>query len=218
MITEFVSHERSVDNLNKIQKKMRSQTGASITFALLLFLVCAILSSVILVAGTTAAGRLSNMSNSEQNYFAVMSVAKTIKATMEKDSSTLVTIDEGTDDEKGVYLLNGSNLAKLDSNPSMDKLSDFVAYKVCRKESENTTLGISGTEALNNVVNDVSVTVTVSDADELVTFQVSRGDYHVQLDFTTQTSESEIQIEGETPSEENKKIVYSWELSNIQVY
>ena len=41
--------------MNGIGQKLRSDRGASITFALLLFLVCAVVSSVVIVAGTAAA-------------------------------------------------------------------------------------------------------------------------------------------------------------------
>ena len=64
---------------NRIMKKLRSDVGASITFGLLLFLVCAVISAVVLVAGTTAAGRLSGMSKTEQRYYSVTSTAKLIQ-------------------------------------------------------------------------------------------------------------------------------------------
>ncbi|NLC32861.1 MAG: hypothetical protein GX781_06145 [Clostridiales bacterium] len=45
----------------RIMNKLRSRTGASISFALLLFLVCAVLCSVILTAATAASGRMSSL-------------------------------------------------------------------------------------------------------------------------------------------------------------
>ena len=54
--------------MNAIKNKIRSRRGASITFALLLFLVCAVLSSVIIVAATTAAGRLSGLKDMDARY------------------------------------------------------------------------------------------------------------------------------------------------------
>ena len=58
-----------------IKKKLKSQNGASISFALLLFLVCAVLSSAVIVAGTAAAGRLSRLAEADQRYYAVTSAA-----------------------------------------------------------------------------------------------------------------------------------------------
>lgn len=57
--------------MNAIKNKIRSQRGASITFALLLFLVCAVLSSVIIVAATTAAGRMSGLKDMDTRYNAI---------------------------------------------------------------------------------------------------------------------------------------------------
>lgn len=62
--------------MSAIKKKLRSQRGASITFALLLFLVCAIISSVIIVASTASAGRMSQLATMDQRYYAVNSTAE----------------------------------------------------------------------------------------------------------------------------------------------
>ena len=68
----------------RFQLKIKSQSGASITYALLLFLVCAVVSSVILAAGTAAAGRISQLVDSDQRYYAVSSAANLLKETFEK--------------------------------------------------------------------------------------------------------------------------------------
>ena len=64
---------------NRILDKLRSRTGASISFALLLFLVCAVLCSVILTAATAASGRMSNMAETDQRYYAGTSAAELMK-------------------------------------------------------------------------------------------------------------------------------------------
>ena len=64
---------------NRILTKLRSRTGASITFALLLFLVCAVLSSVIIVAASAAAGRMSGIAEADQRYYAVTSAAELLR-------------------------------------------------------------------------------------------------------------------------------------------
>ena len=62
--------------MRKILRKLNSPTGASITFALLLFLVCAIISSIVIVAGTTASGRMKNIPEIDRRYYAVSSAAE----------------------------------------------------------------------------------------------------------------------------------------------
>ena len=59
----------------KIKQKLYSECGASITFALLLFLVCAVTGSLILVAGTAASGRFSRAAKMDQQYYSVNSAA-----------------------------------------------------------------------------------------------------------------------------------------------
>ncbi|MBR0409674.1 MAG: hypothetical protein IJI25_01545 [Eubacterium sp.] len=62
-----------------IKHKLSSQKGASITYALLLFLVCAVISSVVLTAGTAASGRMSQIAEMDQKYYSVTSAAELIK-------------------------------------------------------------------------------------------------------------------------------------------
>jgi len=61
--------------MNAMKNKIKSQRGASITFALLLFLVCAVISGVVIVAATAAAGRMSEQADMDERYYAVTAVA-----------------------------------------------------------------------------------------------------------------------------------------------
>ena len=65
--------------------KIRSERGASITFALLLFLVCAVIGSAVLVAGSAAAGRLSKIAENDQRYYSVNSAARLLIDLVEAD-------------------------------------------------------------------------------------------------------------------------------------
>ena len=68
-----------MDALYKLKQKLKSQTGASITFALLLFLVCAVVGSVVLTAGTAAAGRMSELAKMDQRYCSVTSAVQLLQ-------------------------------------------------------------------------------------------------------------------------------------------
>ena len=70
--------------LDSFRRKIKSQSGASITYALLLFLVCAVVSSVILAAGTAASGRISESVDNDRRYFAVTSAARLLRSEFEK--------------------------------------------------------------------------------------------------------------------------------------
>lgn len=65
--------------MKEIRKKLRSERGASITYALLLFLVCAVVGAVVLVAATSASGRLSGLAGTDQRYYSVTSAAELIR-------------------------------------------------------------------------------------------------------------------------------------------
>lgn len=87
--------------MRAIRRKARSQEGASITFALLLFLVCAIISSVVIVAATAAAGRASKMAEMDQRYYAVNSAAELLRDMLEKQSVTITLTTTTTDTVDG---------------------------------------------------------------------------------------------------------------------
>jgi len=79
--------------MNAMKNKIKSQRGASITFALLLFLVCAIISSIVIVAATAVGGRASKMAELDQRYYAVNSAAELLRDVLEKQ---IVTVTTGT--------------------------------------------------------------------------------------------------------------------------
>jgi len=64
---------------DRLKKKLRSSKGASITFALLLFLVCAVIGSVVLAAGTASAGRFSKLAESDARYYSVTSAVNLLR-------------------------------------------------------------------------------------------------------------------------------------------
>ena len=69
-------------NLNRLAQ---DEQGASLSIALLLFLVCAVVSTVVLAAGTAASGRMSQSVESDQRYYAVTSAAEYIKNQLQED-------------------------------------------------------------------------------------------------------------------------------------
>ena len=78
----------------RIRKKLSARTGASITIALLLFLVCGVLCSVILTAGSAAAGRMSQVPESDQRYYAVTSAAELLQELIDGKTVSIVEVRE----------------------------------------------------------------------------------------------------------------------------
>ena len=62
-----------------LRTKLKDNTGASITYALLLFLVCAVVSTIVLAAATAASGRMSKTVESDKRYYAVTSATELLK-------------------------------------------------------------------------------------------------------------------------------------------
>ena len=73
-----------------IYRKLNSKRGASLAMALLLFLVCMAVSSVVLTAATVAAGRLSELVRMDQRYFSVTSAAELLRSDIEADKLVVV--------------------------------------------------------------------------------------------------------------------------------
>lgn len=90
--------------MNRIKWKLQSRKGASITFSLLIFLVCAVVSSIVIVAASTSAGRLSEMAQMDQRYYAVTSAAEMLSDLFVKHERVAVSIV--TDEETGTVMLS----------------------------------------------------------------------------------------------------------------
>lgn len=86
--------------MRTIKNKLSSQRGASLTFALLMFLVCAVVGSAVLTAGTAAAGRMSRIAETDQRYYSVNSAARLLIELLEKDKIWFEE-EEPEEDESG---------------------------------------------------------------------------------------------------------------------
>ena len=65
--------------MRRIKKKLAGQSGASAVLAMLFFLTCMMVSSVILTAASTNTGRLAASRQVQQDYFAVSSAARLLQ-------------------------------------------------------------------------------------------------------------------------------------------
>ena len=131
----------------RIMNKLRSQTGASISFALLLFLVCAVLCSVILTAVTAASGRMSNLAETDQRYYAVTSAAELLKDLFDEETVKIEKITTGKREETykngsvsssttygNDYSLKLNSEVVNDSSPSFSSIVTDAAYKYFKGE------------------------------------------------------------------------------------
>ena len=67
---------------NRLLNRLKEERGASVSLALLFFILCAVIGSVVLTAGTVAAGRVRRISDSDKAYRNVVSAANVLKESL----------------------------------------------------------------------------------------------------------------------------------------
>ncbi len=165
----------------RIIEKLRSRAGASITFALLLFLVCTVLCSVIITASTASSGRMSRIAETDQRYYAVTSAAELLKSILDGETVSIVKVVKttyetvytsgiaGTPSQVGeaaeaVYLVSGkkageiSEAADLTSENEADAAAiDSIAVDAAKNISESQTLTSRKLELASTVYGDAGL-------------------------------------------------------------
>lgn len=132
-------HSREVkDVMSVIKKKLKSDRGASITYALLIFLVCAIIGSAVLTAGTAASGRLSQMVEIDQRYYSVNSAASLLIDLMERDKIVYEQPDTTTEDTNSDDDQNGDQAGDTGADGGDALQADSYTYYVNGEEAAST--------------------------------------------------------------------------------
>ena len=124
----------------KTHSVLRSRTGASITFALLLFLVCAVVGALVLTAGSAAAGRVSNLAQSDQRYYNVTSAAGLLADELSGKKVTIVRTREITTKTVTEYKVNLAGGAAVNAEKIDEKSSARYTTKLNERPEEPTDL------------------------------------------------------------------------------
>lgn len=132
---------------SKTMTKLRSRRGASITIALLLFLVCAVVGSVVLAAGTASSGRVSDLARMDRRYYAVASAAELLAR--ELSGKEVVYEETGS-----VTTINGANIELAASVEGMSYLTRQAAHYLNSQHDE------SSAEHLELAFQDTTIYVT----------------------------------------------------------
>ena len=80
-----------------MRAKLNSEHGAALTYALLCFLVCAVVGSVILTAATAAAGRFAGLTESDRRYYAVSSAARLLEDSFQDKKTVVIELEKKFD-------------------------------------------------------------------------------------------------------------------------
>ena len=221
---------------NRILNKLRSRRGASITYALLLFLVCAVLCSVIITAGTTAAGRMSKMAETDQRYYAVTSAAELL-TDMIDDGTTVRIVEVETDGRAGDPSYYGGNEFQREiaeryyaykTTGDTTNLTNTLTLDVSENSDSIALLAVTVTE---KVGMDGSLTLTLYNtyASEGVESVDGKNRYTVKMTFDIENKNRNVIVESydyEEVNEETGEITYhsknitttklTWKLTGIQ--
>lgn len=118
--------------MGTIRKKLHSRSGASISYALLLFLVCAVIGSVVLAAGMAAAGRVSALPEADQRYYSVTSAVELFRESFDGNQYEVkrvynyterVVTNYTTVDRDGVITVTTDNVTRTISNRSYSEVA-----------------------------------------------------------------------------------------------
>lgn len=221
--------------MNRIKRKLNSQRGASITYALLIFLVCAVVGSAVLVAGTTASGRISEVAKSDQRYYAVTSAARLLINKIDNQAVTIKMINETVIDTTTSPSTSTTNTTFLDDagnvltdSTTFSSIPLQIAYQLMSGASApgNTlNLTIAPTHAELNV--DIAETVAAN-GEITITILKTTGTspntrtYSMKLLFNLDKSElPPVSTTSTTSSTKTTTTTttnqYTWHLRDIQV-
>lgn len=101
----------------RIRQHPRARRGASLPLVLLLFLVCAMASSIVLAAGTAAAGRAAGLEESDKAYYDVTSSARAFRDELNaKPHTVTIALSKlgATDAPALTILLDGKEISEAD--------------------------------------------------------------------------------------------------------
>ncbi|MBO5570612.1 MAG: hypothetical protein J5916_11100 [Oscillospiraceae bacterium] len=218
--------------MQKLKQKLKSQTGASITFALLLFLVCAVVGSAVLVAGTAAAGRMSKVAEMDQRYYAVNSAARLLIDQIDGTDNTM-TIVEQTDggSDPDYYYLDASGSLKPYDPSSINTVALLLAYQLTDASGSSPLdidLDLKTTKTAESSTSKPPLDVKISGTadNEQMTLTITSQDsdtlqYALKLQFNLTKSEvrdlGTISKNGVLLERKTATCKYTWNLQETQV-
>lgn len=211
--------------MNRICSKLRSGKGASITFALLLFLVCAVLCSVIITAASTASGRMASMAVSDQRYYAVTSACSMLKEMIDGETVT-IRKEEGSDDAS-LFILSGVEAAQSTSAGLPINNSDFksdsivyiAAYRFNKSLHDQFDFDITGTGDTAGATCKAKMKVTESGDIIITVYKTDKANnpFTMEITFTADVKPGKFnRIDDDGNSETIKTTTITWSFATLK--
>lgn len=116
----------------RVRRRLQGERGASLFMALLLFLVCMVVSSIVLAAATTFVGVNATRGKSDQRYYSVSSAVKLLSSWMGEDKRVEVSAfqkrTKGEDGSNRAESLEMPTLAGEEGEAFNDVLLEATLY------------------------------------------------------------------------------------------
>ena len=120
-----------------VQRKLKSRQGASLSIALLIFLLCATVGSVVLAAANTSFGTLVNKNTEDQRRYTLVSAAEAFRDEGEKfelqvsksTDGSLSIVDSGTDVNALMNAVFNAAVSKAGTSGENKKITISLDYK-----------------------------------------------------------------------------------------
>jgi len=224
--------------MNAMKNKIKSQKGASITFALLLFLVCAVVSIVVVVAGSAAAGRMSQRAETDQRYYAVTSAVellcsdfKGMKVTVEYNKATdATTVPESAVAVKKIVAASDSTGTDVkDKYTVLAGASKQLVYMIANPEPATVTTDPNDTLTLTGGPTGSALGCAIKEyvkRDGRVIFEVSNAEvkgaakqsvYTLQAVLNANISQSRSQYKTDAGTTMDKvTVTLVWSVNSIE--
>lgn len=215
--------------LKVVKRKIGDNTGASITFALLLFLVCSMVSIVVVVAGSAAAGRMSQRAETDQRYYAVSSAAELL---CDDFKGTKVEVEYTKQASANSVLKTNISVTKVNGSPPNESngviaaVSKCLVFKIANPPTGSSTttdpddiLKLESTEkpAVNCTINEYVK------KDGRVIFEIFNGEvgdnipkYTLQTVFEANITQSTTQYTENEVSMEKITVNLEWSVNSIK--
>lgn len=174
--------------MRSVQEKLKSERGASFLIALLFFLICITMGSLILTAATANAVKVKDRYKEQQDYLAVASAARLAKDSLGKyvytEGRTWQSWQTGIDPVTGLPIME-SGWKKITPFLSSDKKGDILtdAYIDTGGESESSNRFTVQADDMPEVTAELKMKPG-GDA----TLELSAGHYSMTVSFTCRTS------------------------------
>lgn len=206
--------------MKRAAEKLKSSRGASLMMALLLFLVCAVVGSAVLTAGTAASGRMAKIAESDQRYYSVNSAANLLIDLFKDPVKITETVkkDASTGNVTTTYKIN-------DAAYPPSAINSFPVETACRIIERNMA-GSSANISLTVTLPAPGPTVEIAETiftDDRVEFVVTSASavpttekYELHLVFKADKTENRTVKVTDTETTTTTETSITWKLSGVK--